>query len=185
MMAGLPTSVLEEEKMFLLKSPSFKNGEQIPSRYAETNTISPPLIWENAPKGTMSFALSVTDPDLPPEFQFPRVFAHWLIYDIPSISNGLPEGASPSGNLPKGCKESNSDFVTFKIPGYGKGYGGPWPPDSAHRYVFTLYALKSENLHVPEYGDIGDFARAVLPVTILTATLIGIYGPARGKLPGT
>jgi len=77
----------------------------------------------------------------------------------------------------------SSDFVTFKIPGYGKGYGGPWPPDSAHRYVFTLYALKVSCLDIPENAAYVEFVKNVLPVTITSTTLIGIYGPAKKPLP--
>jgi phosphatidylethanolamine-binding protein (PEBP) family uncharacterized protein len=84
-----------------------------------------------------------------------------------------------------GAKELNSDFVTFGIPGFGKGYGPPWPPDAEHRYVFTLYALKSQSLGLPEDAEHGEFAKAVLAVTIQTATLVGLYGPAKEKLPGT
>ena len=73
--------------------------------------------------------------------------------------------------------------MTFKVPGFGRGYGGPWPPDAAHRYVFTLYALKKNSLGVAESADYEDFARAVLPVTITTATIVGRYGPAASPLP--
>jgi len=86
--------------MFSLKSQAFEYGGQIPARYAEKNVLSPPLIWENTPEGTKSFALAMTDPDLPPEFQFPRVFAHWMIYNIPASATSLVEGISPGGNLP-------------------------------------------------------------------------------------
>lgn len=171
--------------MFELKSKAFEYDGQIPARYAEKNVVSPPLHWINIPKGTKSFALSMTDPDLPAAFQFPRVFAHWLVYNIPKEINKLEEGVSPSGLLPTGCKELNSDYVTFKIPGYGKGYGGPWPPDSSHRYIFTLYALKTEQLDLPDSATIEDFSKAVLPVTILSAALVGYYGPAIEKLPGS
>lgn len=171
--------------MFELKSQEFEYGGQIPARYAEKNVVSPPLYWVNIPKGTKSFALSMTDPDLPAELQFPRVFAHWLLYNIPSGITELEAGISPSGLLPLGCKELNSDYVTFKIPGYGKGYGGPWPPDSSHRYVFTLYALKTEQLDLSDSASIEDFSKAVLPVTILSTTLVGHYGPAIEKLQGS
>ena len=80
-------------------------------------------------------------------------------------------------------KELNSDFVTFGIPGFGKGYGGPWPPDAAHRYVFTLYALKCESLQLADTANYVDFVSAVLPVTIKTASLTGLYGPASQPLP--
>ena len=168
---------------FGLWSPAFDDGARIPARDAEENMLSPPLVWENPPKGTKSFALAVTDPDIPEAFKFPRAFAHWLVYDIPSAARKLAEGAGAKGLLPAGTKELNSDFVTFAIPGFGKGYGGPWPPDAAHRYVFTLYALKSEAVELADTAEYGDFVSAVLPVTIKTASVIGVYGPASKPLP--
>ena len=152
-------------------------------RYAEKNNTSPKLNWTEPPAGTRSFALAVTDPDLPAAFNFPRSFAHWMIYNIPSVVTGLPEGVSPHGSLPAGARELNSDFVTFKIPGYGKGYGGPWPPDAPHRYNFTLYALKVEKLDLPDDADYVEFVKAVLPVTIQSTNLMGWYGPAVDPLP--
>jgi len=176
---------LSEQKVFSLKSTAFENGGIIPEKYTEMNQVSPALSWENAPVGTQSFALAVTDPDVPAMFNFPRCFAHWMIYNIPASSNNLPEGASPTGNIPAGAKELNSDFITaFHVPGFQAGYGAPWPPDTAHRYVFTLYALKSANLEIPADADYTEFAKIVLPQTITTTTLIGIYGPAKNPLPG-
>jgi ribose transport system ATP-binding protein len=172
-----------EIKPFVLRSPVFADGAVLPDRYAEANGVSPPLMWENPPRGTRSFALAVTDPDLPAQFGFPRAFAHWLIVNIPSDVRRLPEAASPGGELPRGVVELPSDFVTFRIPGYGRGYGGPWPPDAAHRYIFTLYALKSDRLDLSDAADYVDFVSAVMPVTITTATLVGLYGPAKAALP--
>jgi len=171
--------------MFKLKSSVFEEGGRIPEKYAENSKISPPLAWENVPKGTQSFALSVTDPDVPEMFQFPRVFAHWLLYDIPASDTAIPEGVSPGGELPEGAKELNSDFSVFQMPGYGKGYGGPFPPDASHRYVFTLYALQTKSLEIAEDADYVEFSKMVLPQTINIATLIGEYGPAKNPMPGS
>ncbi len=168
--------------MFTLKSLAFAEGGTIPEKYAEKNLVSPPLNWEDVPKGTKSFALSMTDPDVPEAFQFPRVLVHWMAYNIPATVKALPEGASP-GKMPAGAKELNSDGVAFKMPGVGRGYFGPWPPDAPHRYVFTLYALKVESLDIPPEADYIEFVKAVLPQTIATATLIGYYGPAKKPLP--
>ena len=97
----------------------------------------------------------ITDPDLPPEFNFPRAFAHWLVFDIPPPrARACRKALAARAAMPVGARELNSDFVTFKIPGFGRGYGGPWPPDRQHRYVFTLYALKVEHLDI---GDDADF----------------------------
>jgi Raf kinase inhibitor-like YbhB/YbcL family protein len=168
---------------FTLRSPAFSDGAAIPDRFAEASRISPPLDWSDPPDGALSYALTVTDPDLPPELGFPRAFAHWLVADIPADVSSLSENASGTPALPRQAREFASDFVTFRIPGYGRGYGGPWPPDDAHRYVFTLYALKTERIELEDSADYLEFVRAVLPATITTATLVGVYGPAKTPLP--
>jgi ribose transport system ATP-binding protein len=168
---------------FLLIAPDIPQGAVIPERFAETSRTSPALRWQGVPAGTQSFALSVTDPDLPPEFNFPRSFAHWLVHDIPGHLRELPEGASGSLAMPSGVAELHSDFVTFHIPGFGRGWGGPWPPDRQHRYVFTLFALKVPRLALPTDADLTAFAAAVLPVTIDQSSFTAVYGPARNPLP--
>ena len=164
-------------------APDIPAGSTIPQRFAEENKISPRLVWSGAPTGTRSFALSVTDPDLPAEFNFQRAFAHWLVFDIPAKTRELAEGASGTPAMPAGARELNSDFVTFKIPGFGRGYGGPWPPDRSHRYVFTLYALKNEHLGIADDATLEAFATAVLPLTIASQSFTAHYGPAKKALP--
>lgn len=168
---------------FLLMAPDIVQGGIIPDRFAERNGRSPSLEWEGVPEGTQSFALAITDPDLPAEFNFPRSFAHWLVYNIPADARAIAEGASMTAAMPSGSQELNSDFVTFRIPGFGRGYGGPWPPDRPHRYVFTLYALKARSMDLPADADLPAFAGAILPVTIDQTSFTAIYGPAKAALP--
>jgi ribose transport system ATP-binding protein len=168
---------------FMLVAPDIPQGSIVPERFAEESRVSPRLHWSAVPDGTRSFALAVTDPDLPAEFNFPRSFAHWLVHDIPGHVRDLPEGASGSLAMPTGAIELNSDFVTFKIPGFGKGWGGPWPPDRQHRYVFTLYALKTPRVALAADADLAAFAAAVMPVAIDQASFTAVYGPARKPLP--
>jgi len=168
---------------FLLIAPDIAQGGIIPDRFTEQNRRSPALEWESVPEGTQSFALAITDPDLPVEFNFPRSFAHWLVYNIPADARGLAEGASMTAAMPSGSQELNSDFVTFRIPGFGRGYGGPWPPDRAHRYVFTLYALKARSIDLAPDADLSAFASAILPITIDQTSFTAIYGPAKAALP--
>lgn len=168
---------------FVLTSPAIAPGGRVPNRFVEDSRISPPLAWSGVPEGTRSFALAVTDPDLPEAFNFPRAFAHWLVHDIPADVRGLAEGASGTARMPAGARELPSDFVTFRIPGFGRGYGGPWPPDRAHRYVFTLYALKVAALELGADADLAAFSAAVLPTTIDTASFVAVYGPAGKPLP--
>jgi ribose transport system ATP-binding protein len=177
------TSDSTSSDAFILSCPDIPPGSIIPSRFAEENKLSPRLVWSGVPEGTRSFALSITDPDLPPQFNFPRSFAHWLVYDIPADAHELPEGASETARMPGMAKELNSDFVTFKIPGFGRGYAGPWPPDRAHRYVFTLYALMVDRLDFDPGADLPAFSAAVSSRAIATASFTARYGPAHKPLP--
>jgi len=169
--------------MFTLSSPAFQDGGTIPDKHVEDSVLSPPLRWQNAPQGTACFFLVMTDQDIPDMYRqnLGRGFIHWVAC-LPASVTELGEGASP-GKMPTGSKEFKTDFVTFGMPGYGKHYGGPWPPDAPHRYTFTLFALKS----VPNLSDeagIDEIAGAVLYNTIDVARLIGVYGPAKKPLPG-
>ena len=168
---------------FTLSSPDIQPWQELPFKFTEDSKVSPKLVWHGVPDGTRSFALSITDPDLPPGFGFPRLFAHWLVFNIPGDVRELAEGASGTLLMPTGAEELNSDFVTFRIPGFARGYGGPWPPDCKHRYVFSLYALKAERLDIPAAAALPEFSEAVLPVTIDTASFTAFYGPARKPLP--
>ena len=168
---------------FLLLAPDIKQGGVIPKVYTENTGVSPMLEWEGVPKNTESFALSITDPDVPLEFNFPRNFAHWLVYNIPADARRLSRGASGSAAMPPGSKELNSDFITLQLPGFSPGYAGPWPPDCAHRYIFTLYALKVRNLDLQQDAKLEDFATSVLPVTIEQASFTAMYGPSDVQLP--
>jgi len=104
--------------------------------------ISPTLTWSNAPAGTKSFAVTMYDPDA----STGSGWWHWLIFDISSETHELNSNAGdPKSELaPVGSIQSTTDF------GQG-GYGGACPPpgDSAHAYIFTVYALKVEKLGLP------------------------------------
>ena len=43
---------------FTLNSPAFRNGEKIAAKYtADGENLSPPLAWNGAPAGALSFVL--------------------------------------------------------------------------------------------------------------------------------
>lgn len=100
--------------------------------------VSPALQWTNAPKNTQSFAITAFDPDAPTG----SGFWHWIVLDIPSKETRLVSGAS--GKLKVG-KEMKNDYGMV-------GYGGACPPpgDGMHRYQFTVWALPTEKLAIPE-----------------------------------
>jgi Raf kinase inhibitor-like YbhB/YbcL family protein/uncharacterized protein (TIGR00297 family) len=115
-----------------LSSQAFENGQAIPVAFTcDGEDRSPDLTWSGQPAGTRSLALIVSDPDAPM-----GTFYHWVIYNLPPQTAGLPEGTgSKTGPLPAGSLQGPNSF--------GKNqYGGPCPPaGKAHRYFFTLYAL--------------------------------------------
>lgn len=114
-----------------LSSSAFTNGGKIPRKYTcEGPDTSPPLGWSGVPDGAKSLALIVDDPDAPDPAKPQRVYVHWVLYNIPRESNGIPEGGSP----PSGTLTGSNDFGKEQ-------WGGPCPPIGRHRYFFKLYAL--------------------------------------------
>nr|WP_232834505.1 YbhB/YbcL family Raf kinase inhibitor-like protein [Rhodoferax ferrireducens] len=102
---------------------------------------SPALKWSGAPKGTKAFAVTVYDPDAPTG----SGWWHWMVINIPAEVNELSPNAGAVGgaNLPEGARPARIDFGVA-------AWGGVCPPqgDKAHRYIFTVYALK-DKLDVP------------------------------------
>ncbi len=122
----------EGEMVLAVSSPAFQEGDKIPTKYTcERQDVSPALTWGEPPEGTQSFTLIVDDPDAPG-----GVFTHWVIFNIPSDSRGLPEAVPTTTELSDGSLQGKNGFGRI-------GYGGPCPPPgSPHRYQFTLYALR-------------------------------------------
>lgn len=119
---------------FNLTSTAFSHEGEIPKRYTcDGEDIAPDLAWSGQPEGTKSLALIVDDPDAPDPAAPKMTFVHWVLYNIPADSGGLPE-AVRSDNLPQGALEGVNDFKRT-------GYGGPCPPTGRHRYFHKLYAL--------------------------------------------
>jgi Raf kinase inhibitor-like YbhB/YbcL family protein len=133
---------------FSLSSPTVKAESQLTNEQVfngfgcEGKNISPALVWKNAPQGTRSFAVTVYDPDAPTG----SGWWHWVVVNIPATVNKLDEGAGDQSGkgLPEKATQIRTDF------GYA-GFGGPCPPkgDKPHRYIFTVFALKTEKLDLP------------------------------------
>jgi Raf kinase inhibitor-like YbhB/YbcL family protein len=120
-----------------LTSPAFAAGESIPERHTcQGADISPPLLWTDLPTGTRSLALIVDDPDAPDPAAPKMTWVHWILYNIPPNTTGLPEAVTSSA-LPAGTLEGINDWRRT-------GYGGPCPPVGRHRYFHKLYALDIE-----------------------------------------
>lgn len=131
--------------------------------------VSPALRWYHPPKGTLSFAVTMYDPDAPTG----SGWWHWVVYNIPASYRGLPKGFG------KFKEATLQDDVKQGLTDYGeKGYGGPCPPkgDKPHRYVITVYALKTEKLDLPENATAAMVGFNLNANKVATAKVTGTYG---------
>ena len=146
--ALLSAASLAQAAGFTLTSPDIKPNSTIDKKF-EFNGFgcagenkSPALKWSGAPKDAKSFAVTVYDPDAPTG----SGWWHWSVVNIPADVTELPPDAGAVGgaNLPKGATAVRSDFGAA-------GWGGVCPPqgDKPHRYIFTVYALKTDKLDLP------------------------------------
>lgn len=140
-------SSLSYSQSFQVTSPDIKQGKLTESQVfngfgCTGQNISPALTWNNAPKNTKSFAVTVYDPDAPTG----SGWWHWVVYNIPANSLQLATGAGSenSTSLPTGAIQGRTDFGSH-------GFGGACPPKGhgLHRYIFTVHALKVDKLELP------------------------------------
>jgi Raf kinase inhibitor-like YbhB/YbcL family protein len=131
---------------------------------------SPELAWSNAPEGTKSFAVFVHDPDAKTGG---AGFWHWSVIDIPATATGLARdaGLKDGKTLPSGARQVATDFGA-------PGWGGPCPPqgEKAHRYNFTVYALKLAKLELPPHPTASLAGFVVNANALASAAFTAPYG---------
>ncbi len=122
---------------FTLTSPDFTSGHLMPPamggnlphiKSCHGQNISPPLVWENPPAATQSFALIIQDA----EGRNGLGATHLLAYGIPATQHQFLRTALANGQGFIGGKNS-----------FGKpAYNGPCLPANSdtHVYTFTLIA---------------------------------------------
>ena len=152
-----------------ITSTAFANNAPIPAQYTcEGRDISPPLAWSGVPASARSLVLIVDDPDAPDPAAPRMTWVHWLLYNLPADSRGLPEAVRA---LPAGTLEGIGDDQRT-------GYGGPCPPIGRHRYFHKLYALDVvlPDLDTPTKPAL---ERAMAGHIVGQAWLVGTYQKAR------
>jgi len=126
-----------------MTSSAWEDGGVIPDKYTQAagpTAPSPELKWSQVPAGTQSFVLLMHDPEPVLNRGSKMDITHWLVWNIPGTSTGLPEGVA-AGELPDGTRQ-----LSLR----SNGYMGPGaPPGPYHHYTFELYALDTK-LDVPQ-----------------------------------
>jgi Raf kinase inhibitor-like YbhB/YbcL family protein len=179
--------------------PSWSGGE---------HDVSPAVSWSPGPPGTLSYAVIMSDLDVPKDLAAinapgvtisetaPRItFIHWVLVDIPpsitrleagTESGGIALNQHALGATDHGVRGANvySGFYPKGSPlaGVRGGYDGPCPPNNdlkAHRYVTRVYALD-----VPTLGLKGVFfGEAALSRmeghVLASGDAVALYGPPK------
>ena len=137
----------------------------IPAKYSQIGgQVSPPLAWSNVPDGVQSFVVIAHDTDQAVG-QATDDTLHWMVWNIPGIATGLPEGVAQGPSRPDGSRQMSVS---------GPYYRGPGAPASgpAHHYVFELYALDA---------PVSVAATGQSPAETRAAVLAAMAGHVRGK----
>ena len=141
--AQAPSAPVPAAPAMVLTIPAFPDGGQIPVKFSQAaegvapgEGLSPAISWANAPAGTQSFVLHMHDLDVVRNRTLEDQ-AHWVVWNIPASSTGLPEG------VPKGSPMADG---ALQISATGPMYRGPGAPAAGplHHYLFELYALDTK-----------------------------------------
>lgn len=123
----------ELAEWFTVTSPVFRDGGDLPARYACATYSgsaalgkTPPLRWSaGGVRNAQSYAIVVDDPDAAG-----GTYVHWVVAGIDQAQHELVEG----GRL--------ATMVEARNTAKKVGYTPPCPPKGErHRYRFTVYAL--------------------------------------------
>ena len=123
-----------------LSSTAFADGTLIPVKYSQAargaapgEGTSPDLSWNNVPAGTKSLLLHMHDLDFVRN-KTTDDQVHWLVWNIPANSTGLPEGVKKGARLPDGSYQISVTGLVYRGP--GAAANGP-----LHHYMFEILAL--------------------------------------------
>jgi phosphatidylethanolamine-binding protein (PEBP) family uncharacterized protein len=138
----------------VLTTTTFTPGGTVPMSMVAVpcggQNVAPALHWSDPPRGVVSWALIVHDPDAP----HPGGFYHWVEYG----SHLSQSGTNDTG---------------------ATGYFGPCPPPGkVHHYHFTLYALDTTIVSAKPLTAPQLLARMHGHILAQT-TLIGTYASAK------
>jgi Raf kinase inhibitor-like YbhB/YbcL family protein len=149
---------------FIISCIAFENGHTIPVEHTcDGDDISPAVWWEGEPKGTVTYAMIMEDPDAPD-----GTFTHWILYNLPADCHNLEKIIPIQKNLDNGAIQGKNDFGKI-------GYRGPCPPKGEeHRYYFRIFALKKK-LPPESISNGAEFYEAIHGLILERAEYMGKY----------
>ena len=164
----IPYDFLPEVPGFDVTSDDIAHGETLPDAHVQAEgDTSPHLQWSRFPAETKGFAVTCFDPDAPTG----SGFWHWQLWNLPASVTELPTGAgSEGGELPSGVVQSRNDAGTAGFTG-----AAPPPGDPAHRYIFAVHALDTDDLGPDSSAPAAQVGLNLTPHTLARALIIATY----------
>jgi len=150
-----PISFKRQLATFQVSSKTIKQDLELTKEQVPWGTYrNPELTWRNAPEGTKSFAIAITDPGNPNGY-----FAHMILKNISK------ETTSMSVDCRKTCP---GEPVTNS---WGKKhYKAPQQLYGIHNYHFMVYAIAAERLEAEDWNEFQkDLEYEALGVAEITA----------------
>jgi Raf kinase inhibitor-like YbhB/YbcL family protein len=163
---------------FTLTSTTFKDGQLMPRKVANSTptnpncvgeNVSPQLSWTGVPEGTKSFAILMEDP----EGRGGTGVHHWVAYGIPLSVTSFAEGE---------ISKPSDKYVGGKSTQGVGNYSGPCtPPGSPHHYTFVVVATDFDPKELPPGLTREEFLAKMIPPAPAgshakgTAGLVGLF----------
>ncbi len=143
-----------------LTSEDFSDGGAISSDCTcEGDDVSPVLLWDEVPDGTVELVVTCEDPDAAE-----GTFVHWLVWGIEPDVREIG-----GGDVPPDARQGRNDFGVI-------GYRGPCPSPGhdLHHYHFVLYAL-GEPVDLPDGVSAAELRGEMEGKVLAEAELIGTF----------
>lgn len=147
---------------FGVTSPDVVEAGNLPAEYTcDGSSATLPLTWQNAPTGTVSFAVVMHHVAGSGDNHW-----YWVLYNIPASVTALAKNSQGVGTL---GTNSVNDRTTYSPP-CSKGPG-------AKAYTYTIYALARapEFTVAPDTVDRASLLAAIADRTLGSATLNVVY----------
>ena len=155
-------------------SSAFDHHGMVPeSNSAYGENVSIDLTWADLPEGTQQLALICDDPKVVEIGMMEQPFVHWVMYNIPASSSGLPAGLPSDATL----EMEGLEGAVNGLNGLGRpGYFGPRPPANGqlHAYHFRVYAIDEALNLEPGLGK-AELLDAMNGHVLATGMLMGHY----------
>jgi Raf kinase inhibitor-like YbhB/YbcL family protein len=149
-----------------IKVAGYEDGAMMPAKYAGRGAVSPAISWTGAPMTTQSFAIIFHDMEVALQNGTDDVL-HWMVWDIPATSTGLPEGLA-AGDLPDGTRNGRG------MSGQNAYFGPGTPAGRTHHYVFEVYALNAK-LGLPPTATRAEVLAALQGKVVGKGVYVGRY----------